>query len=457
MSTYTIDGQELHVRDNRRDAPLALLIHGWSSSWFTWTPLLSAIGSRFSYMAVDLPGYGRSPAPRQRPTIAWYADLMAKLIEESSDRPIVVLGHSMGGQIALTLALRHPMLVERLVLLNPVISGKLSTFINLFVAPHILLERFKIGAKILSFVENTPISYVNQLMKPILFADRAVISKQDYERIKADARRPGQGWVRAACYYAMQNGDLRGKLQDIQAPAMVIWGAEDNTVPLRDAGIVADEWNQADLRLIPNAGHWPQFEQYDTTVRYLASFLGLPILASLPNERIASHRDLDVNEIAQFLSNTELGQDLNEAQRLRVAGLCRLHHFAPKENIAIEDATGDEMFLVQDGQVEVLVRVANGNGQDELRRVNVLMAGQVAGEMALIQGKGGRRTADLQAGKSGATVLAIDSRYLFALFEDDPSVGLKLMQNLARSLVQRLRVQTWQLQLAEQRAESAQG
>ena len=129
----------------------------------------------------------------------------------------------------------------------------------------------------------------------------------------------------------------------------------------------------------------------------------------------------------------------------------------PRESLAIEDATGDEMFLVQDGQVEVLVRVANGNGHEELRRVNVLMAGQVAGEMALIQGKGGRRTADLQAGKSGATVLAIDSRYLFALFEDDPSVGLKLMQNLARSLVQRLRVQTWQLQLAEQRAESAQG
>ena len=84
----------------------------------------------------------------------------------------------------------------------------------------------------------------------------------------------------------------------------------------------------------------------------------------------------------------------------------------------------------------------------------MLLAGQIAGEMALLQGKGGRRTADMQAGRSGATVLAIDSRYLFALFEDDASLGLKLMQNLARSLVQRLRVQTWQLQMAERRAEA---
>ena len=454
MSTYVVDGTEIHVRDNRKDAPIALLIHGWSSSWFTWTPILPAIGSRFSYMAVDLPGYGRSPALKEPPSINKYADLMAKLIEDISDRPVVVMGHSMGGQIAMTLALRHPMLVERLVLLNPVVSGRLSTFINLVVAPHILLERYRWGGKLLSLLERTPISYQKQLMKPILFAERAVISKQDYDRIKADARRPGQGAVRAACYHAMKRGDLRGRLQDIQAPALVIWGAEDNTVPLRDAGAVADEWPDADLRLIPNAGHWPQFEQYETTVRYLASFLGLPILPNLPNDNLGAQRDLDINEIAQFLSNTELGQDLSEAQRLRVASICHLHHFAPSESIAVEDTSGDEMFIVQDGQVDILVRVSNEHGIEEQRRVNVLLAGQIAGEMALLQGKGGRRTADMQAGRSGATVLAIDSRYLFALFEDDASLGLKLMQNLARSLVQRLRVQTWQLQMAERRAEA---
>ncbi len=450
-----IEGQEIHIRDDNRhqNAPIALLIHGWSSSWFTWTPLLPVLSSRYACMAVDLPGYGRSPAPPQPPTIVGYADLMARLIEEISDRPVVLLGHSMGGQISLTLTLRHPELVERLVLLNPVISGRLSTFINLFIAPHILLERYRWGGKILSYLERTPLSYVEQLMKPILFAERAMISSQDYERIKADARRPGQGAIRAACFEAMKKGDLRGKLKNIETPALVLWGAEDNTVPLRDAGAVADEWTDADLRLIPNAGHWPHFEQYETTVRYMASFLGLPVLPMLDTNRISQQRNLDVPEIALFLSNTELGQDLNEGQRLRIAGLCHVHPFAPGETIALEDTSGDELFIVQDGQVDVLVRIVNDNGSTEQRRISVLLAGQVAGEMALLQGKGGRRTADLKAGRGGATVLALDSRYLFALFDDDPSLGLKIMQNLARSLVQRLRVQTWQLQLAERRAE----
>ena len=50
---------------------------------------------------------------------------------------------------------------------------------------------------------------------------------------------------------------LSGTFDKVGAPGLVIWGTEDNTVPLRDAGVVADEWPEADLRFIPKAGHWP--------------------------------------------------------------------------------------------------------------------------------------------------------------------------------------------------------
>ncbi|GIV97799.1 MAG: alpha/beta hydrolase [Herpetosiphonaceae bacterium] len=452
MATYNINGQEVHVRTSgQAGSPIALLIHGWSSSWYTWSPLLDPLSSRFFCMAVDLPGYGLSPPPEDLPTIAGYADLMAGLIEQVSDRPVVVLGHSMGGLISMTLALRNPVLVERLVLLNPVVSGRLSTFIRLFIAPHIFLERYRWSGKLLSFLERTPISYQEQLMKPIFFAERAVVSEDVYERLRADARRPGQGRVRAACYRAMQNEPVTGRLSSIEAPALVIWGAEDNTVPLRDAGIVAAEWQAADLRLIPNAGHWPHFEQYETTLRYLAAFLGLPILASLPGEMPAIQEQLDVADIAQFLNNSELGAGLTHTQRLRVAGLCHSHSYGPGELIAGQGSQGDEMFIVREGQIDVVVRMTSDTGAEEERRVTTLKAGQVAGEMALLQGAGGTRTADLRAGQSGATVLALDSRYLAALFEDDPNLGIRILQNLGRSLSQRLRVETWQHQLAEKR------
>ena len=68
------------------------------------------------------------------------------------------------------------------------------------------------------------------------------------------------GRTRAECFTAMRNNNLSGKLSSIRTPILFIWGAEDNTVPLRDAGVVAEEMFDADLRILPNAGHWPQFE-----------------------------------------------------------------------------------------------------------------------------------------------------------------------------------------------------
>src|SRR5437868_13505833 len=139
ITTYTIREQPVHIwEEGPANGPVAILIHGWSSSSFTWAPVLPALSRRYRCIAVDLPGFGRSPAPRQPPTIAGYAELIGQIIEQCSDRPVPVLGHSMGGQIAVTLALHTPMLVQQLVLLNPSLSGRLSTRVNLLLAPHIM-------------------------------------------------------------------------------------------------------------------------------------------------------------------------------------------------------------------------------------------------------------------------------------------------------------------------------
>jgi pimeloyl-ACP methyl ester carboxylesterase len=158
--------------------------------------------------------------------------VLADLISQVSDSPVVLVGHSMGGMISLSLALRYPVLVDRMVLLSPTISGRLSTFINLFISPITLLERFGLGSLIVSAVESSVVGITDRLMRPALFAERSGITKADYERIRLDARRPGQGQVRAECFRAMRENDLRGRLHELETPTLILWGAEDNTVPL---------------------------------------------------------------------------------------------------------------------------------------------------------------------------------------------------------------------------------
>ena len=113
---------------------------------------------------VDLPGYGDSPAYEEQTTIPKYVETLASLIEEVSDGPVVLVGHSMGGMISITLALEHPILVERMVLISPTISGHLSNWANWFLAPVTLLERFGVGSALVTVVEKSLVGITDFLI-----------------------------------------------------------------------------------------------------------------------------------------------------------------------------------------------------------------------------------------------------------------------------------------------------
>jgi len=453
---YTVEGQPIHaVTAGKPNRQIALLIHGWSSSSYALSPLTALLSQRFYCIALDLPGYGKSPRLPDRTTIEGYTDLLIDLLEEISDRPVVLVGHSMGGMISLTMALKEPALIERMVLLNPTITGILSTFINVAISPVTMLDRFRLTSSLVSVVERSFVGITDMLMRPASFAERTDITEQDYYRLRADARRPGQGKVRAECYTAMRDNNLSGKISKIETPSLVIWGAEDNTVPLRDAGIIADEWPGADLRILPKSGHWPHFEALDTTRRLVAAFLGLPLTSDALFTPAEDEEIARIQEVAQFLTNSDIGRNMNQAQRLRLAGQLRQRMLEPFKPLVNEDEEGSEMYIIQSGTVEVWQDPENpGESPKQPRKVASIKPGQMTGELSMLDQ--GLRTADLITGQEGATVLALSRERLLAISEDDAELGTQLLWNIATSMSQRVRFILWQLQRASQRAEAAQ-
>jgi len=448
VTLHTINGQQIYaVEEGQPNRQVALLIHGWSSSWYAMSPLLGLLSQRFQAIAVDLPGFGKSPPLPERVTIPAYADLLADFIEEVTDGPVVLVGHSMGGMISLTMALRYPVLVERMVLIGPTISGRLSPYINLVVSPITLLERFGLGSLIVSTFERLMVGITDRLMRPASFAERTGITEDDYKRLRADVRRRGQGRVRAECFFAMREGDLRGRLSQVEAPSLVLWGAEDNTVPLRDAGVVADEWPEADLRIIPKAGHWAHFETPDITRRQIASFLGLPLFSNELHTPVDDEEFMRIREVAQFLAHSDVGNNLNLAQRTRLAAQFRQRVYPPHVNIVSADEAGNELYIVQAGTVEVWSDPEHpGQGPKNPRRRDISKPGRLVGELAMLDQ--GLRSADLVAGPEGAMVLALERDRLLALCEDDAILGTRLLWNIARAWSQRVRFILWQLERA---------
>jgi CRP-like cAMP-binding protein len=314
-----------------------------------------------------------------------------------------------------------------------------------------MIERFALGSLIVSSVERLYVGITDRLMRPVSFSDRTDITEEEYARLRADARRPGQGRVRAECFFAMRDHDLSGRLSGIDIPTLVIWGAEDNTVPLRDAGIVEDEWPDTDLRILPKAGHWPQFEGAEVTRRLVAATLGLPLLSHHLHAPVEDEEIARIAEVAQFLAHSSIGKDLNKAQRTRLAAQLRSYKFEAGEYITNQDQAGEEMYVIQGGTVEVWTD-PNNPAEIELkpRRVATLIAGEMTGELAMLDQ--GMRTADLVAGPGGALVLGLNREMLLALAEDDPELGSKLLWNIAKAMSGRVRFILWQLERAMQRA-----
>jgi CRP-like cAMP-binding protein len=231
-----------------------------------------------------------------------------------------------------------------------------------------------------------------------------------------------------------------------------LWGAEDNTVPLRDAGVIADEYQHADLRIIPKASHWPQFETPDIVRRYIASYLGLPLITSMLDD-IPSPAEA-VSAATQFLSHSDVGNGLNQAQRTRVASQCHIRKYAPGSIIAEPQETGTELFIVQEGVAEVwsdpvMMSETIGASSDGTQKLATVLPGQITGELALLDG--GRRSAYVRAGPEGAVVLTMERERLVALCMDDPQLGNRLIWNIATTLALRLRLTNWHLHMANQK------
>lgn len=115
----TLDDPEVAYIDVGEGPETLLLVHGLASNAGFWRYNIPELAEHYRVVAVDLPGYGRSEKGAYPYTMSFFADVLDRLIDRLDLGPVYYVGHSMGGQIGITLALQHPEQVEELILASP--------------------------------------------------------------------------------------------------------------------------------------------------------------------------------------------------------------------------------------------------------------------------------------------------------------------------------------------------
>jgi 2-succinyl-6-hydroxy-2,4-cyclohexadiene-1-carboxylate synthase len=275
------DGLRLHVERSGGGPPLVLL-HGFTGSSGSWTPLRAALdassGGRVATLAVDLPGHGRSDAPADpaRYALHRFADDLARLLDALDIARTAVLGYSMGGRAALRFALRHPDRVAALALesASPGLRDDRERS-----------ERVAADRALADAIERDGIAaFVDAWERRPVWESQAALPEETRARLRAQrsSNRPGglasslRG-AGAGVEPGIEPPDLL-PLTTRRTPVLVVAGALD--APYVASGEwLADAMPQAHLRVVAGSGHAVHLERPAELAGLMATFLaGVPAL-----------------------------------------------------------------------------------------------------------------------------------------------------------------------------------
>ena len=250
-------GHRLHYYRSGR-GPVVLFLHGFGGNGTNWSAQFPALESRYTVIALDELGFGKSAKPH----IEYNADVLAesavRFLDALHIERATIVGASMGGHVAAVIAARHPEKVDRLVLMDASGNGDPSDPppASIPMDPQTMAEQ--------------------EALLRVLFYDQSRITPQVVRQRLASHLESHDSYTRR--HFGEGRTPLPALLPKIKAPALLIWGEHDRLVPRAAACRFRRAIAHSTLVVIPDAAHVPQMEQPEIFNKTLTSFLrGAPL------------------------------------------------------------------------------------------------------------------------------------------------------------------------------------
>lgn len=248
------------VRAGTGDTTL-LLLHGYGESLTTWRAVFDPLAAGHRVIAIDLPGFGGSAKPVVSYSLPAMTERLSRFLDRWISGPVVLVGHSMGGELAASLALARPDRIKLLVLIAPAgyhiglggIAGSMTPTKAHTIGKYLALR---------SFI--TPIHDPAWLGEPDSSARYDQTGDTSYSR---------------AASLVLEQFDfiaLRGRFRELLQPTLLIWGGLDPVMPFAVGDTLSRSIPCVQFLALPKAFHRPHAEIPDTVIAGIRRFLGAP-------------------------------------------------------------------------------------------------------------------------------------------------------------------------------------
>lgn len=249
-----------------------ILLHGLGANGYTWRHLISVASPGHQFFTFDMKGFGESPRPDDdKYSLYDQANLIYNFILEKGLRDVVLIGHSMGGGVALLVTLklkeRGQSRVSALVLLDSVAyPQRIPAFIRLLQAPVL-------GPLTVRLL---PADFQVRTILRLAYLDDRKISQDVIDAYAAPLRAPGSAHALVESTRQMMPRDLNavsGRYGRIDVPTLLIWCREDTIVPLHVGEALHAAIPKSKLVTMEGCGHFPHEEQPEIVVPLIMRFL----------------------------------------------------------------------------------------------------------------------------------------------------------------------------------------
>ena len=254
-----VSGRPMNVIELGEGPPL-VFVHGLAGSWQNWLEQLPEFAADHRVIAVDLPGFGHSPMPREQISINGYARLLEELCDALEIEAAAWVGNSLGGFISAELAICSPQRVEQLVLVS---AAGISTE-NVREARAIPLMRrieFLLGFYTASVAARSEhVARRRRLRQATLWAVARHPERLPAPLAAEQLRGSGKpGFIDA--FAALSSYPIRDRLSKIACPTLIVWGDSDRLVPTRDADVFEQLIENSRKLIYEDTGHVAMLER----------------------------------------------------------------------------------------------------------------------------------------------------------------------------------------------------